>query len=122
MPHGELKNELTLDEVPQGLIDELNEHFNSVTLALDTDIDTNTTTLKAGFTNNPNPELVKRPTLLPETFEMVLAEGYERDAYMVRLNKTNDNDVIVKRVLTRKYFELVNVIGSMEEKQDGSVK
>lgn len=106
MPHGELNNELELHEVPVELTDELKQHFKNVKFELDTDINSETQTLKCNFTNHPNPDLVERQALDPKTFTPILAKGYIKDHYLVRINEV-DNGVIVRRVLINEYFEAI---------------
>ena len=101
MPHGELRNELSMDEIPQGVIDEIKEHFKNVSFALESNIDTDTQSLRCGYTHQLNDTLItEMATMDPETFQkvMVPCHGYHNQTYIVRLNKTEDG-TIVRRVV-----------------------
>lgn len=102
MPHGELRNELAPNEVPQGLIDELEAHFRSVTFDLDSNINTETRSMKSGYYRKISDEHITETTVLcPETFKpkVIPADGYPHQSYIVRVNVDDDTNLIVRRVL-----------------------
>ena len=98
----DLREELTLDEIPQGVIDELKEHFAKVTFELDSDIDAETRSLKSNYTHQINDELMTETVVCdPDSFKplMVPCNGYLNQTYILRVNETPDNGILVRRVL-----------------------
>lgn len=96
-------SELTLEEIPEGLLSELKEHFvddlnMNFTIDLEGDIDSDTVSMKATYVKSVGDEEVEMPALRPETMETVTIKGYPHMTYIIRVNET-DNGVVLKRVL-----------------------
>ena len=93
-----MNNELSVNEIPQGVLDELTTTFGEFTLALDSDINKETKTLKVDYVETANDEPVEMTALDPVTFKPTKFMAIPQQTFMVRIN-INDNDVIVRRVL-----------------------
>ena len=95
-------NELALDEIPGGLLDEIifecDRAGKDLEFKLDEDIDDETVSLKLAYEHPLTEEPVTEGFIDPLTMEKTLHTGIPHMTFMVRLNKT-DYDIVVKRVL-----------------------
>ena len=96
---------LTKEEIPQGVIDDLTEHFGTVTFELDASIDENTKSMKSNYFDK-DVEIVEG-TVLDVEFNSVTTQGRHGKSYLVRLNETPDG-VSLKQVITMAIFEPVD--------------
>ncbi|RLC08514.1 MAG: hypothetical protein DRI24_23240, partial [Deltaproteobacteria bacterium] len=84
-----MQQDLTKEEIPQEVIDELTEHYGAVSFDLDGDINDKTTSLKSKFCITET-EMTTCKICDAETFKPVLAEGYTGLSFLVRVNKTDN--------------------------------
>lgn len=91
----EYNNEIK--EVPTGIINELNMHFDEVIFDLESDITKETVTRKLHYVEIG--ESVETSSVMdPRTFELRKVTGYPTNTFMVRYD-VNGDQCIVRRVL-----------------------
>lgn len=98
---------LTLEQIPQGVLDELHTVHNTVLISLDSLITETTKSFVSGY-QKVGDEIVQREVVIIKpgkigdgsdmVEEQVTAIGYETMGYLVRLDKQGE-DVILRRVL-----------------------
>lgn len=102
-----MKEPLTREQIPQGVIDELNDNYGHVIISLESLITETTKSFISNYETIGN-EIVEREVVLLKpgkkgdgsdmVNEQVTAIGYEVMGYLVRLDKKGE-DVILRRVL-----------------------
>jgi len=105
---------LVSEEIPQGVIEDLNKHFNNIEFDLSSDIDNETKSMKSNYCDKSK-NLENGVVMDLETFAPVMYEGYHGTSYLVRLNKT-DKGCKIKQVIAMPLFHPVNLIGPLEQK------
>lgn len=107
---------LTREEIPQGVIDDLEEHFGEVSFELDSDSDNETRSLKSNYFDKGT-KLEEGVVCEPETFKAMKAMGYQGTSYLVRINEI-ESGCIVRKVITMSIFDAVSDFVAIEETDD----
>ena len=96
----ELSKELTLAEIPQGVIDELNEGYQNVVMELDSDITVSTRTFKIKYSETET-ELSDGAVLISDTLESTTVKGYLKHGWLVHLDVVENTTItaIVRRIM-----------------------
>jgi len=102
-----------LEDIPEELITELNKEYDTVTFNLNEDIDKDTQSIISEIKIQQSEEPTDGVIVDPDTYQPILAKGFEQMRYMYRVNITG-NDVEVRRVIEHSIFESTEIIGPME--------
>ncbi len=90
-----MQNELK--EIPEGILNEINLHYDNVILDLESDITKNTVTRLLKY-RDISEDVETTNVMNPITFELRPVTGHSTRTYMVRLENTDDQ-CIVRRIL-----------------------
>ena len=104
--------DLTLENIPQGLIDELTSRFKNVIFELDVTSGPELTTIKSKYITESN-EIEKGIVVDPNTYEPLIAEGYLDYQYLIRYVETGDG-ITVKRVWPAPFFRKPKILGKYD--------
>jgi len=108
-------DDLKIDEIPQGVIDDLNEHHENVVFDLNETAGSELTTVKSNYVFESDEEDTG-VVLDPETFKPYHARGYLNIGYLVRYIES-DNGIIVKRVWQNHHFRETEILGEFVPKK-----
>ena len=106
-----MRQTLSIDQVPRGLIDELKAAYTVVDYQLDSDIQEDTKTFKARFVETDT-NLVEGVVSDSKTFAPMQAEGHMQTFYIVRGDELN-GVFTVRRVLSSTILDPVNILGPL---------
>ena len=114
-------DELSLDEIPKEILDELHKMYNKVSFELGSGFNETTQTFKAQYQRTLFDGKPQKTFMCdPDTFEPigVIAEILER--YIIRGDIIDNSSIIVRRVMSHKFNgEPLKVLGKLESIQDG---
>lgn len=88
-------NELALDQIPQGVINDIHKYYKKVELLLDGKIDMNTVTRKSNYIHNLKDTAEPRTLIDAITFETKEITGILAMTYVIRGN-INEEDQSIK--------------------------
>ena len=87
-----------LKQIPVGVLKEINEHFDTVSIDLESEVTENTKSYKLKYID-VDEELITSPVMDPETFETHDVTGHSATCYMARIDIL-ENECIIRRVLS----------------------
>jgi len=103
---------LTENDIPTGLLDEMNSKLGKFEFDLTGEIGTNTVSHCATYSEKGQ-VLEDGIAGDAKTFEPVHCKGYAGKSYVVRINETNDKQLI-KEVIEVTTFQCVTVVDNLE--------